>query len=291
MNYFDKLIRRLSGSQYGYMLSPELCLRDAIYDPFENTAVLPLSYPNTVKRPPQQQESSAAAVSKTHPVLNNKTSSQKNITEFSSGRVREERIVLAKRPLSTITPDPKIRDYQKTTPENIAPKITQRTQQQNAAPPGIARSTPLPATPHNSIYKRNAIELQQEGGTKLTKTIAAAPLAEKIINDNRIDMPALKTEPLRRCFIRSEVIEKNTAASPLSVAAKSQTIGKRKNRKPKEAAPKLMIGRMKVDVVPLKQQADASRQSARVAAAESRSVQGSENNAQTQKLSFGLGQM
>ena len=52
-----------------------------------------------------------------------------------------------------------------------------------------------------------------------------------------------------------------------------------------------MIGRMKVDVVPLKQQADASRQSARVAAAESRSVQGSENNAQIQKLSFGLGQM
>ena len=50
MRYFDKLTRRLAGRGFAHTLRPELHLWEELYDPFENTAVLPLTYPSVVKR-------------------------------------------------------------------------------------------------------------------------------------------------------------------------------------------------------------------------------------------------
>ncbi len=291
MRYFDKLIRRLAGRGFDYTLRPEQFLWDELYDPFENSAVLPLTYPHVVERVAAEpffhtNNGVKSRHSSSTPLLAKKSLSN-SLPRKAQGEQRQGVQRFAKPLLPQIkATDNAVQQLHETLAiKSGSPMQTQRVSDKTA------QSATLPAQ-SPSIVKRN-IRSEQDSHPMEVELRAEADGSEKRNSLARGDLPnaLMPIESFRRRNLLTDNAElKPASITPLAAAPKKLLSRKRKTRIPKKALSKLVIGRLKVNVVPVKPLAKPPVQT-RVVRAGTNGRKGVESSKQAQKLGFGLGQM
>jgi hypothetical protein len=295
MMYFDKLIRRLSSGGHGQLLSPVMLLWDELYNPFENTSVLPLTYTDALKKQTHHSDTSSVLTHPKRPVLSKPTPQQKRfIKTYDRGKQRDVNIVGSN--ISKLT-EPKTNELK---PKHsvqpliqLFPALHSGRQEQVVSPPFI---TPFQTQEKlTGLYRRNFQTKQLNPSPRLERA-QDKPLqpgsSVVFVNANDPASQQIHNEPLRRSLsTRTENIETPIASvAPLSTIPLGKPSRKRRKHTQKDTSPKLMIGRMKVDVVPVKEPSNTAS-SNRLVPTATKAATGGENSTQVQNMSFGLGQM
>ncbi len=287
MMYFDKLIGRLSGGGFGQMLSPVMSLWSDLYDPFENTSVLPLSYPDTVKKQNYSIDGYSALSRPGRPVAGKPDFLQKKgLQALDRGR---QQASLAVRKSNS--------KFARSQTDELRPKHSARAgmaQRLKKQAHTVLQDVITPSHSYDesfSLPQRNNQDHSPVQVRTKDKTIQAEQVVP--VNTNNPESSPVNSEPLRvwTHSARTEIIEQATAnITPLPVKSLDKLSRKRKKLTPEELIPKLLIGQMNVAVVPVQEPLNTLRP-ATVATPVTNAAAPDENSAQVQKMSFGLGQM
>jgi len=290
MTYFDKLIRRMAGKCLHHTLNPQLFLWDQFYDPFENMVVVPLSYPNTPKRETIKSSDHVDAPIKSGQFIKKSSLTKQTQSFFAPRLIHGEQQKDSKNNVDTASSDsPTFNKTLKSikSTSNDTPNVFRFDRESEKKPINILKSNVSSEQRETQpILVKNHVE-------KVTSQKMKSVESQKIVYLDRKKMGRLSmsTEPLRRRAISQKTLTPGSASlSSQSTIPVIRPSRKRKHRASKEDLPRLMIGRMTVDVVPVKSPASppARRRELRTNNLKHMSAV---NRKQTQKLKFGLGQM
>lgn len=293
MNYFDKLIRRMAGHGLEHTLRSDWFSWDMLMDPFENTAVLPLTYPAVLKRTAAESKSGDTIVESATvfltPSLNRKIPA-KSLSCSLPDKQQEKHNREPGYKASVARPTPQNKEFKSPhSAWNIMPQTLQ--QNQRASDEAKSTSSLLPRVP--GIVKRNTpSRSQQDSYSPLKSDVDNVKHKEPVlVAQEKSPHPASPMVALKRRVSLAEYSETGAARlTPLSAVLDYRPTRKRNKPIHNDRHPRLVIGHMKVDVVPVKEPASPPIKKRTISVDTNRRKQGV-NGAQAQKLGFGIGQM
>lgn len=302
MSYLSRLARRATGLYSARLLQPNVRRWGVSYDPFENEVIQSPVYPNTSSQQRAVTHTSnvrqdVSIVQHNHQKSHDVKKTEIKTTNAISRHEDNKQVKSADKPLANKVADPADNNFLKQHPSS---KQRNNANQRDLTfkedyPASKNKSTPLDHHPAKTSHKH--LEKDEPVVTKMSCPRLLRRLADKAATTPQVSTKSIPT--MQQAQVRTANTIKNENLIPglqrvkpsKPIAKVSTTAQRRKQREAQtEAAPRLIIGSLKVDVVPVAnktKQCETTRSVARHQKTNSKQA----TNQQTVKMKFGLGQM
>jgi hypothetical protein len=302
MSYFIRLARRAAGLCQGNSIQPNTrCWGDRI-DPFENVVIRPLEIPDISSH--QRAETSAAGVGKTaltprkhrQPISSAKKNHIQPVGESTRQNVRKpfrfgKRFIETKAESTTVTHPSK---------QRLSLEQSGRAFERDVPDPvDLSANDYNTVLPHQQSVSSSHQQTENDGqkAAEVSRSQLIHRLADKAIANRPVTTtprPAIQPEMNQTTTSKGielltpdiQRVESSVAATPVSIRAQRRKPGASQTG----VAPRLIIGSLKVDVVPVKDKVN-QRQTTRSATRKQKKNRKRDMSRQGVKMRFGLGQM